>query len=443
MGIHGDWARIWKAEGTAYVQKELHAGVATVFVDGQILLMKSTIPEGGASWPEYVERNFTRRLLELHRRYQTVILAFDNYEEVPVYKSIEQERRVAPSKGKAVFAFKAGDQIPARPPRQDVWAAAMLNRTFKTNVISMITTLLARTYDPLMQRKTLVLDFVNVVRIDFSPYERTQALMPEMLAMGESDVKFMRYADLFGDIVVESVDSDVVLIAMLYLQRTEFKSRVFVKRIKSNPIDEDATAKRKRTDAKGAGRARGLEYEVVCVGTLLRMLHAACVQAVGPELVMAEEHLTHILVCVMLLCGSDYSRGIPRVGAKVLWEMLDIVVPAFVAASHMSHNAIVVDADYCTDVVFGEIYRAKFGKHVRAEEASFAAVRADLMGSKLSYAVKDSIPTPGHVACTLKNLAWVMHYWALDNGPPPVCAEGSHGFLVADGKVRFADAGPL
>jgi len=328
MGIHGDWAWIWKAEGTAYVKKELQAGVATVFVDEQILLMKSTIPEGGASWAEYVERNFGRRLVELHRRFETVILAFDDYEEVPVYKSIEQERRVATGRARAPFAFKAGDQIPARPPRQDVWAAAMLNRTFKTNVISMITTLLARSYDPLLQRKTLILDFVNVVRIDFSSYECMQAAMPEMRAMGESDVKFMRYTDKFGDLVVESVDSDVVLIAMLYLQRTAFRSRVLVKRIKSNPIDEDAAAKRKRADAKGA---RGLEYEVVCVGTLLRMLHAACIDAVGRKLVMAEEHLTHILVCVMLLCGSDYSRGIPRVGAKVLWEMLDVVVPAFVA----------------------------------------------------------------------------------------------------------------
>ena len=131
-GIHGDWAWIWKAEGTAYVKKELQAGVATVFVDEQILLMKSTIPEGGASWAEYVERNFGRRLVEPHRRFETVILAFNDYEEVPVYKSIEQERRVATGRARAPFAFKAGDQIPARPPRQDVWAAASSTAPSKT-----------------------------------------------------------------------------------------------------------------------------------------------------------------------------------------------------------------------------------------------------------------------------------------------------------------------
>jgi len=208
-----------------------------------------------------------------------------------------------------------GDNLPPRPPGPAVWGGALLNRSFKTNVISMIVTLLARNCEPLLQRKSLIIDFVNVVRVDFSPYDRVQSLMPEMQHMSESDIKFMRYASKFGDLVVEPVDSDVVLIAMMYLQRTDFQHKIYVKRIKSNPIDEDVAAKRKRVEAK---TTKHLEYEVVCVNTTLRMLRAACKEAVGPELVMDEQHLTYILVCLMLPCGSDYSRRIPRVGAKAL-----------------------------------------------------------------------------------------------------------------------------
>ena len=435
MGIHGDWGKIWKAEGTEFIDNKAHAG--TVFVDGQILLMKSTVPEHGGSWQQYIDSNFTRRLVALHRQYETVILAFDNYEAVPLYKSIEQSRRVATAQGKRAYAFAAGDSIPGRPPSREVWAGALLNRVFKTSIISMIATVLARSYDPLLQRKVLILDFMNVVRIEFAPYSRTETVLHEMQAMGESDVKFMRYADKFGDLVVESVDSDVVLIAMLYTERTARRNKIYVKRIKSVSIDEDAGQKRKRVDSK---KGKGLEYEVVCVNTLLQMLHSACREAVGPELLIDELHLTHILVCLMLLCGSDYSRSLPRVGAKVLWEMLDVVVPAFVAASHMGNaSSLVVDSDYCTDAVFGEIYRSKFANHVRTHETTYAAVRADLLKSKLSCAVKESIPTRAQIECTLKNLSWVMSYWALDNTAPPMCEQGSHGFVVTDGLVRFAD----
>jgi len=433
MGIHADWAKIWKAEGSEYVESD--KGVKTVFVDGQILLMKSTIPDTGSSWKDFVDRNFTRRLVALHRKYEHVIISFDNYEQVPLYKSIEQARRVVVKETDTPFVFNVGDNVPNRPPGAKVWAKALLNRTFKTNIITMITTMLARGYDPQLQRKTLIIDFINVVRIDFTSYARKQEVMADMLPMGESDVKFMRYAEKFGDLAVESVDSDVVLIAMLYLQNTNFKHRIFVKRIKSPPIDETVCEKRKRTE----GKPPGLEYETLCVNILLRMLHKACIEAVGRELVVAENHLTHILVCVMLLNGSDYSRGLPRVGARALWEMMDIVVPALVATSHMVANSIVLDHENCTDIVFAEIYKTKFNKHVKVPDCSFEVVRGELMSSKLSYAIKNSIPTQTAIACTMQNIAWVMEYWALFNTGPPVCHKGGHGFVVTDGKVRFSD----
>lgn len=450
MGIDGSWPRIWKAEGAEYVEND--KGVSTVFVDGQILLMKSTMPDG-CTWQQYVERNFTQRLVALHRKYENVVLAFDSYESVPVYKSIEQLKRIAKA---APFAFEAGDNVPSRPPSSKVWGNALLNRAYKTNIITMIVTMLARGYDPQVQKKTLILDFVNVVRISFTPYERTQSVLEDMQPMGESDVKFMRYAEKYGDIVVESVDSDVMLIAMLYVQKSNYKHRIFVRRIKSAPIDETVeeknanVEKRKRAAGGAAGGSAGvaggakpprarLEYETLCINTLLRMLHNAAYEAIGREMVIAESHLTHILIVLMLLNGSDYSRGLPRVGARSVWEMLHVVVPAFVATTSMVQDAIVIDSEMCIDAVFAEIYKAKFSRHVSTTESSFSEVRADLVGSKLSYAVRDSIPTHAELECTIKNIGWILTYWNLTNENPPVCPAGTHGFSVADGKVRFID----
>jgi len=116
--------------------------------------------------------------------------------------------------------------------------------------------------------------------------------------------------------------------------------------------------------------------------------------------------------------------------------MLDVIVPAFVATSHVTEsNSLMVDPQYCMDAVFGEIHKTKFNNHVKTSDTSFSAVRADLMSS--------NCPTPSRTAYqpapTLQNLEWVMAYWALDNAAPPMCDKGTYGFVVTNGLVRFAD----
>ena len=51
-------------------------------------------------------------------------------------------------------------------------------------------------------------------------------------------------------------------------------------------------------------------YEVVHVQSLLAMLQDAARQSLGPEVRIDPAHLTCLLVVIMLLTGSDYSRGI-------------------------------------------------------------------------------------------------------------------------------------
>lgn len=210
MGIDALWPKIFKAEGDEYIETKPLTNVHTVFIDGQVMLMKSTIPEHVTTWKQFVDFNFTRKINSLHTTYRNVIISFDNYEAVPVYKSIEQLKRS--SLNRKPFDFERGAPMPVRPPKGEVWADAMQNRNYKTAVIGIICKILVANYKPPARTRVLVVDFVNVLKLEYDHYETKHEVMHSLKSMGESDVKFMRYSTIFGPMLVESIDSDVILV---------------------------------------------------------------------------------------------------------------------------------------------------------------------------------------------------------------------------------------
>tara|TARA_X000000368_G_scaffold263031_1_gene208223 strand:+ start:211 stop:894 length:684 start_codon:yes stop_codon:yes gene_type:complete len=182
----------------------------------------------------------------------------------------------------------------------------MQNRNYKTVVISIICKILAATYKPPTRPRVLVVDFVNVIKIDYGHYDTKREVMPTFKPMGnyprlprfrcmhglrrpeshaqnlwkkhtgESDVKFMRYSTVFGAMLVESIDSDVILIAMLFMQRHNFEIDIYIKRMASKSIDDDGAAADKATGKRAVGQKKPrpkASYEVINVKLLLRMLH--------------------------------------------------------------------------------------------------------------------------------------------------------------------------
>ena len=82
MGIDSQWPPLWAEEDPHY--KADARGVETVFVDGQIMLMKSRVKRGrqqGETWLEFTENNFIRQLNWLIDRHRRVIISFDNYQQ--------------------------------------------------------------------------------------------------------------------------------------------------------------------------------------------------------------------------------------------------------------------------------------------------------------------------------------------------------------------------
>ena len=218
--------KVWKDEGSEFITASLPRDTRNIFIDGQILLMQSRV-DGGQSWRDFALAVFGQRLARAHGSFDHVVLAFDNYRAIPVFKSIEQAKRV---KRAAPFPFNDGDSLGRGPPDPAVWASALQNRTYKTHVICALVGILLDTYSPPRRGTSLTLDFINSVRVQYkTDGTREHAEIAHHAELGESDVKFMRYADACPRLVVDSIDSDVVLIAMLYAAAGE-GSDVFVRR---------------------------------------------------------------------------------------------------------------------------------------------------------------------------------------------------------------------
>ncbi len=431
MGIDSLWPRILKTEGDEFVVKK--APVETCFVDGQVMLMRSVVPDHVKTWRDFVEYNYMRKLRSLHGEFKRVILAFDNYESVPVYKTIEQLKRS--NLNQKTFDFQNGDKIPERPPCQDTWVLALQNRTFKTVVISVISRILANCYKPPRRPASLLIDWVNVVKIEYTHYKDTTETIPTLSSMGEGDVKFQRFVGLYGDILVESVDSDVLLIAMLFIQKHEFNCNVYVKRIASRSLEDDEPA------VKGEKRKRNarapLQYEIVNVGAMLIMMQDCFRQAVGPEMVISQQQVTVIMVCNMLMSGSDYSRKLPQLGPKFLWENMHVSAPLLMMAVGGSDEQVSICEQTFVDSVVTELYRAKYPKYIKVETSNFDDAYADIMQSKLSAKTKDSIPDKEFLICTSRNIQWIVRYWMLHNKNPQTSFDGSDGFVKIGQKLHF------
>ena len=102
------------------------------------------------------------RISKLLREHKRVVVAFDFYEKVPKYKSIEQLKRVS---NKGVFPFRVGDELGSKPPPPEVWALALLNRDWKTTVISFICRTLLNKFAPQREHSELIVDYVDTVRV--------------------------------------------------------------------------------------------------------------------------------------------------------------------------------------------------------------------------------------------------------------------------------------
>lgn len=464
MTIDSSWIACFKEEIPAAFTPHPSFRPDAVFVDGQIRLMPSAV-DAVMSWEEYIQRQFERHVARhFSRGVSCVILAFDDYAHVPSAKNMTQTKR---RKNVPALDFHARDALPPCVPRGEEFTRCISNRTFKSKLIQLVIHRLTTNLkcDP---GQCLVIDYCGP---PVRHYSRDCRREPEPIAhfgaLGEADVKFVRYTEIYDKLQVDSVDGDSIPIALLHMERghsgniSVFRMQTRVKpETEAGKSDEQSRAKagKEKPAAKKAKLSPEVSPAAACSEVSesppeakkkppaarlyeyvdVRLLYDALVGMVVPQalgrsrLSSHDGHEISLLVCLIGLSGTDFTRGLPLVSGKTLYDFLPSLWVRLCRSYDTSARQLVPDA--ALDLLVSRIYHRKFERHTADRDMS--DVLARLKASKLSGKTKDRLPEAETLLCTLRNTNWLLRYWRELDPPDPVQEE--FGFCrTKTGAVQF------
>lgn len=439
MTIDSSWIACLKEEVPTAFTPEAPFVPSAIFCDGQIRLMPSAI-DSVISWEEYIQRQFERYLKRYFERgVPCVILAFDDYAHVPAAKNMTQSKR---RKNVPSLDFNARDCLPPCVPRGEDFTRCISNRTFKSKIIQLVIHRLTVNM-PCKAGQSLIVDYTGAP-VRYSPGKPPEAL-EGFVALGEADVKFVRYAELFDRLQVDSVDGDSIPIAMLQMERGHagrvsiyrLQTRVTEKKkaIAGTGANRPANSKRSRPgSASSSDHKPARVFEYVDVRLLYEWLVCMVVpQCLGNSAIASHTgHEVSMLVSMIGLSGTDFTRGLPLVSGKTLYEYLPKLWRRLARCYDPDHGQLVPDA--ALNLLVAGIYRRKFERHV--PDANLKEILEALQKSKLSKLTKERLPSLETVFCTVQNINWLLRYWRELSPPDPVQPQFGFG-RTRGGAVCF------
>jgi hypothetical protein len=252
--------------------------------------------------------------------------------------------------------------------------------------------------------------------------------------LGEADVKFTRYADLYEKLWVDSIDGDSVPIALMHHERAlgmgVCPPRVAVYRLEIK-LDKPEKAGAKRERPKRT-------WEYMSVTGVYEALKTAVLQSVGrTHLPLHSGHEIRMLISLIALTGTDFSRGLPRMSGRGLFESLSRVWMTLAMVYDPSADQLRVGE--CVDRLVALLYHLKFPKHA-SDFRGLGVVLAQIRASGLSPKIKEALPSPERVETTVRNANWVLQYWRCEPAPDPVENGAQFGYREERGVPRYADA---
>lgn len=483
MGIHSDWVSIMKGEASDAFMPSLSPSsdynVRGAFIDGQIQLMKA---DGIRTWDQFFQVQYANPILKLFKEGpedMVVILGFDNYNFVPAAKAMTQAKRklnIQPLK------FEEADPLPPQIPMQ--WDCAMCNRIFKTKVIWRICEVIPHLVSGSMKAKQkLIIDFME------SPIEYSKQVsktsqvvicggadgcymrkMKNFEEIGECDCKFPRWVDYISslhpgkavDVIVQSTDSDYVMIAMLHYEQQlesyisnsqhEKFGRVMLYRMATTAKDDKGKKGKKNIPAQKKER----KFEYVHIPLLYEIMASICGKMLGGP------HPIRSFAVLVGLSGTDFSRGTPHVGPQRLWEFLPHLLSSqnkFMQQSSQNNRnrklwlfhgeRSTVDISTVMNRVMAGIYSKVWQAHCSSWDGETFASMYECITSpscKLAAKTKESFPSALTMEVTVRNVAWTLAYWmcaAMGNMkicPDPLEKNRLYGYaLDKKGKPIWAD----
>lgn len=253
------------------------------------------------------------------------------------------------------------------------------------------------------------------------------------------------------DVVVESTDSDYIMIGMLHyekqvkalaLHKRERQSvgRAILHRIACHGKEHAAGEKRKRSSSSSSSKQQGRQFEYVHIPLLYEIMALVSQKMFsGPSPISS-------LVSVIALAGTDFSRPTPQLGAHRMWENLPLLLGSKRKICILSDEEQGLDLDAVCNKLIAGIYSLVWAAHCSAswDQKTFESVRKCVMQSKLAEKTKLAFPSVEMLLTTAKNVDWTIKYWKaaclgdMSLCPDPVQPE--YGFaLDSKGRPSWAD----
>jgi len=464
MTIDSTWISSFKEETPEAFTKHIPFQPRAVFCDGQIRLMRG-YTQNLLTWDDYIYQQFQSHVSKFYRTVgaSTVILAFDDYANVPEAKAMTQikRRRHIPQ-----IEILEREPLPPVCPSGARWEQCIANRTFKAKIIALVIQRLPQLLT-FLPGQSLIIDYRgHPISYSLQNGELVSEELTELQPLGEADVKFTRYANMFKDLMVDSVDGDSIPIALLYQEKcfreytegsmdpkdlTDAPPRICIYRITTKTADEkERPSKKAKSGSEGVEakvtRCSNRTYEYVNIPMLylsLRSIFAQCTgsHSGGGFMSIYSPYLMSLVTALIGLTGTDYTRHMPQLSGKTVFGLLQDILPSLMRSFNVEENQL--DIEKAIDVLVAGIYATKFGIHVQTSKASknfsLQTVLQSLRTSKLSQRTKESFPTLNQIQCTIKNVNWLLLYWTWpERVPSPL--DPRFGFQKnKKGLVTFED----
>lgn len=408
MTIDSGWVKILKRAAPHAFTAVQPVTPGTVFIDGQIKLMKG---EHVKTWKQFIEYQFYHTIDRCFKTgAHTVVLGFDNYKHVPTAKNMTQRKR---SQHVPQTDFDESMSLPAVLP--EYWSAAMRNRAFKSKVMAMVCNNVREKYADCT--RTVVLDFRDEVEV----LGAARALPPLLSATppprrGECDIKAFAYANCNEPLLIHSTDGDFVPISLLQIERA----------LNAGEPVPRAMLYRMSTNVAGLGEKRkhGREFEFVDMNALYAFLQTE----------FKTSHPARAFATLVACTGCDFTMNLPQLGPTRLW-------------THRHLLTAQLDAGVSTDSIGGMMahaYAQTFLLRARVKSlprlcpaGSLSAVLSNIKSSsQIAQRVRDSMWSASRAEAHAHNVLWTLYYWTLlHECPEPV--SGDFGYCVVDGLMHF------
>jgi len=152
MTIERQWLEIMKTEVPEAFTDDAPFQVRAGFIDAQIKLM--SMPHE-YEWDTFLLKQFRQPVESMFSSgADVVVVAFDDYANVPRAKAITQAKR---RQRLVAINFTEQDELPASPPRP--WDCAMANKVFKQKVVQWVTESFGELFSDLPEGKKIIVDW--------------------------------------------------------------------------------------------------------------------------------------------------------------------------------------------------------------------------------------------------------------------------------------------